>query len=325
MEFVRRHWSRLVVGGAAAGIVVWVLRMWLRRGWSASRRRVFSRSSSQGKQGRVRRRSIGPPPNLAVDTGFKPIAQDEELEERFLAAADRVRNGEVGALSDEMQLQVYGLYKQATVGAASKSPVPFWDVVGKAKFDAWSRLGSLSKREATLAYVELIDKLGRENGTAASSNNGEGSGGKSGGWKATSKMLDSDMDADEEKGFLYFCREGNIGETLKLLQSHADLLELRDAEGTTGLLWACDKGHLELVVELLNAGADIQQADLSGLTPLHYASLNNREELVKLLLSRGADTEARDNNGATPRELADLPAVVSLFKTIKLPDSTDDE
>ncbi len=271
-----------------------------------------------------------------MDTGFKPIAQDEELEERFLAAADRARNGGVGAMSDETQLQVYGYYKQATVGAASKSPVPFWDVVGQAKFSAWSKLGSLSKREAMLAYVELIERLERENGTAGGNEDGKsGAAGKSGGgggggggggaWKATSKMLEADMDADEEEGFLYFCREGNIAETLKMLQNHADLLDLRDAEGTTGLLWACDKGHIELVVELLNAGADIQQADLSGLTPLHYACLNNREELVKVLLSRGADTEARDNNGATPRELADLPAVLSLFKTIKLPDSTDDE
>ncbi len=274
----------------------------------------------------MRRKSLGASPNLTIDTGFKPISEDEELEGRFHAAADEARNGVARLASDDTQLLLYGYFKQATVGPATKSQVAFWDVVGKAKYEAWSRLGTLSKREAMTRYMEVLDKLrgGAEAGGAGGGAGGGGGGG-GGAWKATSKMLETEVDTDEEQGFLYFCREGNIGETLKMLQSHAELLELRDKEGVTGLLWACDRGHVELVGELLNAGADIQQADASGLTPLHYAALNNREDLVKLLLSRGADTEARDNDGTTARELADLPDVLALFKSVKMPGSTDDE
>jgi ankyrin repeat protein len=140
-----------------------------------------------------------------------------------------------------------------------------------------------------------------------------------------------------KKGFLYFCREGNIAEAIKMVQHNSDVLTLRDGDGVSGLLWACDRGHTELVIELMNAGADVEGSDNAGSTPLHYACLSNREELVRLLLSRGmkqfakkkicvffffhkqnnnkgADPFAKDNDGTTPKELADIPSVVSMLE-----------
>ncbi|XP_020489327.3 acyl-CoA-binding domain-containing protein 5A isoform X2 [Labrus bergylta] len=56
--------------------------------------------------------------------------------------------------SNDMMLKFYSYYKQATVGACSIPRPGFWDAVGKAKWDAWSSLGDMSKEEAMTAYVD---------------------------------------------------------------------------------------------------------------------------------------------------------------------------
>lgn len=63
--------------------------------------------------------------------------------------------------SNEILLQLYSLYKQATEGDATdeKSPENPFDFVGKAKFDAWSALKGKSQKNAMQDYVELVDKL----------------------------------------------------------------------------------------------------------------------------------------------------------------------
>uniref|UniRef100_A0A3Q4GDM2 ACB domain-containing protein n=1 Tax=Neolamprologus brichardi TaxID=32507 RepID=A0A3Q4GDM2_NEOBR len=51
-------------------------------------------------------------------------------------------------------LKFYSYYKQATVGPCSIPRPGFWDVVGKAKWDAWNSLGEMSKEEAMSSYVD---------------------------------------------------------------------------------------------------------------------------------------------------------------------------
>jgi carboxylesterase len=56
-------------------------------------------------------------------------------------------------------LELYGLYKQATSGdAAGKRPGMF-DMVGRAKFDAWSQRAGMAQEEAMREYVELVNRL----------------------------------------------------------------------------------------------------------------------------------------------------------------------
>lgn len=58
-----------------------------------------------------------------------------------------------------MMLKFYGLYKQATLGEC-KDPKPgFWNVVGKAKWDAWSALGSMASRDAMEKYVTELKQV----------------------------------------------------------------------------------------------------------------------------------------------------------------------
>ncbi|PWA18068.1 hypothetical protein CCH79_00004009 [Gambusia affinis] len=58
--------------------------------------------------------------------------------------------------SNDMMLKFYSYYKQATIGACNIPRPGFWDVVGKAKWDAWNSLGEMSEEEAMAAYVDQM-------------------------------------------------------------------------------------------------------------------------------------------------------------------------
>jgi diazepam-binding inhibitor (GABA receptor modulating acyl-CoA-binding protein) len=64
---------------------------------------------------------------------------DEGLDELFHAAADHLAQLVTinsAALPDAVKLQLYGLYKQATVGQCNTSKPAFWDRAGVAKWQA---------------------------------------------------------------------------------------------------------------------------------------------------------------------------------------------
>lgn len=62
----------------------------------------------------------------------------------------------------EVMLRFYSYYKQATVGSC-KIPRPgFWDPIGRYKWDAWSRLGKMSKEEAMAAYISEMKKVAQK-------------------------------------------------------------------------------------------------------------------------------------------------------------------
>ncbi|MFT4061745.1 MAG: acyl-CoA-binding protein [Edaphocola sp.] len=57
-------------------------------------------------------------------------------------------------------LQLYSLYKQATLGdAPADGGYGMFDFVAKAKHEAWKALQGLGKDEAMQQYVELVNKL----------------------------------------------------------------------------------------------------------------------------------------------------------------------
>ena len=56
-------------------------------------------------------------------------------------------------------LQIYALYKQATVGDVDGKRPGFTDMVGRAKWDAWNELKGKSADEAMQEYVDLIEGL----------------------------------------------------------------------------------------------------------------------------------------------------------------------
>ena len=56
-------------------------------------------------------------------------------------------------------LKIYALFKQATVGDASGERPGFTDMVGRAKWDAWTELKGATADSAKQQYIDLIDEL----------------------------------------------------------------------------------------------------------------------------------------------------------------------
>jgi diazepam-binding inhibitor (GABA receptor modulating acyl-CoA-binding protein) len=78
------------------------------------------------------------------------------LEQQFSRAQERV-NKLSRRPSDLQLLELYSLYKQATMGdVTSKRPGAF-DFKGRAKWDAWKQRAGLSREEAMRQYIDLVE------------------------------------------------------------------------------------------------------------------------------------------------------------------------
>lgn len=81
------------------------------------------------------------------------------LQAEFDAAAENVRKLK-SLPSDNDLLELYGLFKQGTVGDADASKAPgFFDLKGKAKFEAWTKNKGQSKEDAQKAYIAKVQSL----------------------------------------------------------------------------------------------------------------------------------------------------------------------
>ena len=61
--------------------------------------------------------------------------------------------------SNDELLKLYGLYKQATIGDVNTSKPSFWDVKGKAKYEAWSQNKGMTQSEAKEQYINMVQFL----------------------------------------------------------------------------------------------------------------------------------------------------------------------
>ncbi|KJH47707.1 enoyl-CoA hydratase/isomerase family protein [Dictyocaulus viviparus] len=59
----------------------------------------------------------------------------------------------------DIKLQIYALFKQATIGDVLGSRPGMMDFAGRAKYDAWSKVKGMPKEEAQLKYANLVDSL----------------------------------------------------------------------------------------------------------------------------------------------------------------------
>ncbi|MEO8750484.1 MAG: acyl-CoA-binding protein [Allobranchiibius sp.] len=82
-----------------------------------------------------------------------------ELQEQFEQAQVEVKTLPTKPGNDDL-LTLYSLYKQATDGEASGAKKPGrFDLVGKAKYDAWTKLAGTSSDDAKHRYVETVERL----------------------------------------------------------------------------------------------------------------------------------------------------------------------
>ena len=81
-----------------------------------------------------------------------------DLKAKFeAAAADSKKLAE--RPSNDVLLQMYGLYKQGSEGDCEGKRPGFTDMVGRAKYDAWAAIKGTSKNDAMKKYIELVNSL----------------------------------------------------------------------------------------------------------------------------------------------------------------------
>lgn len=88
--------------------------------------------------------------------------QEFSIEEVFESAVSIVRNlPKEGPIkpSDELKLKLYAYFKQATHGPNDTSKPRFYQIVEAYKWDAWHKLGDMSKEDAMLNYVRELKQV----------------------------------------------------------------------------------------------------------------------------------------------------------------------
>jgi acyl-CoA-binding protein len=80
------------------------------------------------------------------------------IEEDFRAAQTRVKQLSKTPAPAQL-LELYALYKQATVGDVAGSRPGMLDLKGRAKYDAWAKQKGTASDAAKTAYVALVDRL----------------------------------------------------------------------------------------------------------------------------------------------------------------------
>ncbi|XP_039360246.1 acyl-CoA-binding domain-containing protein 4 isoform X1 [Mauremys reevesii] len=95
--------------------------------------------------------------------GMEPVEPD--YQKQFQAAVRVIqglpKNGSYRP-PYEVMLRFYSYYKQATVGSCEIPRPGFWDPIGRYKWDAWNRLGKMSKEEAMAAYISEMKKVAQK-------------------------------------------------------------------------------------------------------------------------------------------------------------------
>ncbi|HYO94408.1 MAG TPA: acyl-CoA-binding protein [Polyangiaceae bacterium] len=90
------------------------------------------------------------------------------LEDDFKTAQNEAQSFTARPSTTEL-LELYSLFKQATLGDAQGTRPGIFDLKGRAKYDAWSARRGTSKEAAMARYVALVAELGGRYGRAAGS------------------------------------------------------------------------------------------------------------------------------------------------------------
>jgi len=93
-----------------------------------------------------------------VVASFPSMCQSAEL---YPLALQYIQSGGDPTLkkpTQAQQLEYYALFKQATVGKCNEKQPSRFKVIARAKHDAWSKLGNMSKEDAKRAYVTALTK-----------------------------------------------------------------------------------------------------------------------------------------------------------------------
>ncbi|KAL6972127.1 Acyl-CoA-binding domain-containing protein 1 [Sarracenia purpurea var. burkii] len=241
--------------------------------------------------------------------------ESTELDEAFSAATAFVAAAASDRLSqkvsNDVQLQLYGLYKIATEGPCSVPQPSALKMTARAKWQAWKKLGAMPPEEAMQMYIAIVTEIYPSWASGATSGR-DSSDAPSGDTKGPMGPVFSTFVHEEESGNALkmdaihaFAREGDGENLLKCIETGVPV-NLKDSEGQTALHWAVDRGHLNIIELLVAKNADVNAKDNEGQGPLHYAAVCDREAIAKFLVNQNARMDLKDNDGNTPYDLCDM-------------------
>lgn len=86
-------------------------------------------------------------------------ARMSDLAQRFADAQARIKP--VTGLGNDVMLEMYALFKQATIGDATGDRPGMLDLRGRAKYDAWAKKKGLTKDAAMEHYIAVVAKYAK--------------------------------------------------------------------------------------------------------------------------------------------------------------------
>ncbi|KAF6197751.1 hypothetical protein GE061_008717 [Apolygus lucorum] len=101
--------------------------------------------------------------HLLTPPSIKRKAAAMSLDDEFNKAAEDVKNLKETPKDADL-LELYSLYKQATVGDCDTAKPGMFDFKGKAKWEAWNARKGLGKDDAKKQYVDKVKALVESHG-----------------------------------------------------------------------------------------------------------------------------------------------------------------
>jgi acyl-CoA-binding protein len=225
----------------------------------------------------------------------------------------------------DIQLELYGLYKQATVGECSVG-CDEGDNMGTKRSlmkSAWLRKAGVTSIDAQREYVRLLDETYplwrkearcpvdpflRDGDDVEEDREYNDKYRQVSTWAAGSVpagVIGDMNDSDDSVGGMVceMVSVGNLGALSELYERNSNIIYVTDKDGMTPLHWAADRGHVEIVRFLLSHGANINAQDNSSNTPLHIAAMSGQNEIVRLLLDARADLTIVNCDGESVRDV----------------------
>lgn len=207
-------------------------------------------------------------------------------------------------LNSEQLLNLYGLYKQATIGPCNICKPKWYQMQAIKKWEAWKNLGELDQETAMNNYICAVTKINPAWETDAIT--------ESHAWTTVSRLPNMEEELlDIDKTFLDWVKEGHEEKVREILQKDNTLVTILDEDGLLPIHWAADRGHVAIIECLIQYGANINSRDGDGQTPLHYAASCGHVDVVKYLISSRAES-IEDNDGMKPKDVADEKVVAIL-------------
>lgn len=205
-------------------------------------------------------------------------------------------------LSDvDVQLKLYGFYKQALEGKCSQPKPPIYDLKGRKKWYAWSEMGSMSREKAMEAYIDLVMTINPKFGEEKT------------GWVTVSTFANDEQPLTEnEKTISDWVKEGD----LEKIKNFVGNFNVNDTMGMAPIHWASDRGDIRVLKFLVeDRSADVNFQDNTGQTALHYAVSCSHEEICKYLVNNGARINIQDEDGVTALEMCSDEKLKSILSS----------